>query len=46
MIASGAIRTAAIVGSNFTSSMVDRDLYSQSVPLDGSDLAPAPSPNT
>ncbi|MCY0989403.1 3-ketoacyl-ACP synthase [Nannocystis sp. ILAH1] len=37
MIASGAIRTAAIVGSNFTSSMVDRYLYSQSVPLDGSD---------
>src|SRR5262249_51239390 len=37
MIASGAIRTAAIVGSNFTSSMVDRDLYTQSIPPDGSD---------
>ncbi|WAS91074.1 3-oxoacyl-ACP synthase III family protein [Nannocystis punicea] len=37
MIASGALRTAAIVGSNFSSSMVDRDLYTQSVPLDGSD---------
>ncbi|MCY1059143.1 3-oxoacyl-[acyl-carrier-protein] synthase III C-terminal domain-containing protein [Nannocystis sp. SCPEA4] len=37
MVAAGAIRTAAIVGSNFTSSMVDRDLYTQSIPLDGSD---------
>lgn len=37
MIAGGAIRTAAIVGSNFTSSLVDRDLYTQSIPLDGSD---------